>query len=110
MWEIIMNTNTIRLPNRKLKQVTTAPPNLATFRLPITPYRENSMVDSRASSTPVMFSFVFQGLIMTTVPAISRAKAAMCRFLMGSFRRKKAKKVTNTGLQLNSTAVTAELV
>ena len=110
MWDSRIRAKTIRLPKKKLKQVTTAPPNSATFRLPITPYRENSKVDSRASATPVMFSLVFHGLIMTTVPRISRAKAAICRGLIGSFSRKKAKKVTNTGLQLNITAATEELV
>ena len=46
--------------------------------------------------------------MIATVPAISRARAEICRGLMGSFSRKKAKKVTNTGLQLNSTAATED--
>ena len=55
-WESRISPRTIRLPNRKLKQVTTAPPYSATRRLPSTPYRENSRVDSRASPTPRGFS------------------------------------------------------
>ena len=105
-----MKASTIRLPNRKPKHVTTAPPNSATFRLPITPYRENSRVDSRARAAPVMFTLVFQGLIITTVPMISRVRAAIWRGLMGSFNRKKARNATNTGLQLNISADTEEPV
>ena len=51
---------------------------------------------------------VSQGLIMTTVPAISRDSAAICRGLMGSFNRKKARNATKTGLQLNISADTEE--
>ena len=48
--------------------------------------------------------------MMAMVPATSSTRAAMCRPRMGSPRNKKARKVTNTGLQLNSTATTPESV
>ena len=66
------------------------------------------MVDSRASPVPSRFTEVFSGLMMAMVPAISSTRAAICRGRMGSFSKKKAKKVTNTGLQLKSTAATDE--
>ena len=67
---------------------------------------ENSTVDSRARAVPSRFTEVFRGLMMAMVPATSSARAAKCRGRMGSFSRKKARKVTKTGLQLKSTAAT----
>ena len=49
--------------NSSVAAVLSAPPNSATFRFPITPYKENSRVDSRARSTPVIFSIGFLFLL-----------------------------------------------
>ena len=66
----------MRLPNRKLKQVTTTPPYSAHFRFPITPYRENNRVDSNANDTPNIFRLLWNGLMIVRVPMISKIRAA----------------------------------
>ena len=74
MCPINIRINISKLPNIKLKHVTTSPPNFLVLFFPKTPYKANVIAAKSVNIIPIGESFIDKGLIIIKIPKTSKIR------------------------------------